>query len=109
MRARRCDPVTLGGTPDRKSANRVQFFWLTIGFEHSPKAIDKPHVAESLLPWASARSTPRSSRRRKKAHPGGAPGAIQRIGFHSLLNGRPRIATKTRFTSHVAINCGWPT
>jgi hypothetical protein len=44
----------------------------------------------------------------KETHPSGAR-AIQRIGFHSLLNGRPRIATKTRLTSHVAINCGWPT
>jgi hypothetical protein len=41
--------------------------------------------------------------------PGGAQGAVQRIGFHSLLNGRSRIATKTMLTSHIAINCGWPT
>ena len=109
MRASRGDPVTIGGSPDRKSANRGRFLWSTIGCGCSPKAIDKLPVAENLLPWVSARNPPPIISWRKKAHPGGAPGAIQRIGFHSLLNGRPRIATKSRFTSHVAINCGWPT
>ena len=42
-------------------------------------------------------------------HPGGAPEANQRIGFHSLVNVRSRTAMKTRLTSHVASNCGYPT
>ena len=41
--------------------------------------------------------------------PGGALRKIQRIGFHSLVNVRSRTAMKTRLTSHVASNCGYPT
>src|SRR5260370_39509769 len=37
-------------------------------------------------------------------HPGGGPGPIQRIGFHSLLNVRSRTAEETRLAGHMTIN-----
>ena len=63
----------------------------------------RPHrLARRLLP-------PRHRPTLRRQLPGDAPGPIQRIGFHSLLTIRPRSAKEVKLTSHIAINCGWPT
>jgi hypothetical protein len=71
---------------------------------NEPGFRDHPAIAARVSPardgcFRRNRATPRRR----------AWGPIQRIGFHSLVNGRSRTARKTRLTSHIAISCGWPT